>query len=149
MFQPVRIRAVSWGPLLRNAALAFASASTVNLVVSLGAARLLDLSLPEFEPFTWPPIVISTGVGVILAAAAALGCLRFTRRPDRTYLGLIVIGTALSMPMPLSLLREPLQYPGTNGTAVITLMFMHVVVGAAALALRPRQLRAASAKDLP
>ncbi len=101
-------------------------------LVTNGALRTLVRALAHvpdaFDPFTWPPVVVATLVGVIGGGCVyAVIRTRLGPRADRTFAvvayGLMIV----SLITPVTLLWSvPPQYPGTSLLTVGSLECMHV-----------------------
>lgn len=109
------------------------------VVLALLLAALVDAS-SEFQPLQVGPVAVATAVGVLVG----LGVLLLMRRLGREHLFalLVVAGTLLSLSGPLGLLSAtPAEQPGVSDPAALSLIPLHLLVGAAVAFLLPRRVR--------
>lgn len=129
-------------PLLFRAGVAALVALAFNALVRIvvrAAARVPD----AFDPFTWPPIVVATIVGVAGGTLVYIVLRKFfDNRADGVFIWSASIVLVLSLITPITLLwTQPPQYPGTTLLTVAALELMHISTGVAtiiALARPPR-----------
>jgi hypothetical protein len=124
--------------ILRRAAIAAVIAIACNAVIRdvvRGVYHVPD----GFDPFTWPPIIVATLVGVAAGTAVYLGFRRLLRaRADRVFRWVAVIVLVLSFITPVTLLwTVPPQYPGTSLVTVLSLELMHLTTAVATILVVP------------
>ena len=120
--------------LLIRVAIAAAAAVACNAILRTVVRRVAHV--PDgFDPFTWPPIIVATLVGVAGGTIVYLALRSLLReRAVRvfTWVGAIVL--VLSLITPITLLwSHPPQYPGTSVIAVFALELMHVSTAVATI----------------
>jgi hypothetical protein len=89
----------------------------------------------EFDPFTWPPIVVATLAGMAGGVIVFLVLRAFLHdRAARAFTWVASTVLALSLITPVTLLwSHPPQYPGTSLVTVLTLEVMHVSTAVATI----------------
>jgi hypothetical protein len=121
--------------LLIRAAVAALAAVAFNAILRTivrYAAHVPD----AFDPFTWPPIIVATLVGVAGGLIVFLLLRAFLReRAARAFTWIASVVLVLSLITPITLLwSHPPQYPGTSLVTVLTLEAMHVSTAVATIA---------------
>jgi hypothetical protein len=120
----------------RTALLPYAAATTVvavlvNTALATALAAVVDAS-EDFTPLTAPAVAAATVVGVLLGASVCLAARRLAPRPRALALGLLALGTLLSLGGPLSLLAAtPQEQPGVSVASALALLPLHLLVGLA------------------
>lgn len=126
-------------PLLTRAAAAAAAAVAGNLLLSQVLAALVDAD-PDFIGLQAGPVVASSLVGVVMGLVA-YAVLRRLRR-ERAFVPLVLTGAVLSLGGPLSLLgATPAEQPGVTDAAALSLIPLHLLVGAVVALLIPARDR--------
>jgi hypothetical protein len=120
-------------------AIAAVAAVIANVLVRAIAIALFDIP-SEFEHLALRAVIVSTLVGVIAAGLVYAVIARRAADPARTFTIVAVIALVLSLLAPLSVgLQDPPEYPGTDAGSIGTMMFMHVVAAAIAVAALTRR----------
>lgn len=116
-------------------ALAAVVATVVNVLLRAVAVAAFDIPQPEFEPLQLRDVIVST-IGAVIAAGIVFAVVaRLARDPVRTYAIVAAVALVVSLAAPLSIgLADPPEYPGTDAGAVGTMIAMHVVTAAIAVA---------------
>ena len=115
--------------------IAAAAATVANVVLRAVSVAVFDIPQPEFEPLQLRAVILSTVGGVAAAGAAFAIVVRLARNPVRTYAIVAATAFVASLYAPLSLaLADPPENPGTNAESVGTLIAMHAVAAAIAVA---------------
>jgi hypothetical protein len=122
-------------PVVLRAALAALAALAFNALVRIvvrAAAHVPD----AFDPFTWPPIVVATLLGVAGGTIVYVVLRAFIgERTDRIFTIVASALLVLSLITPITLLwSTPPQYPGTTLLTVASLEAMHVSTALATIA---------------
>jgi glucose dehydrogenase len=127
---------------LRDIALrtAIAAVAAVAANVLLRAVAVAVFDIPDaFEHLAPRAVIVSTLVGVLAAGLVYALIARTARDPGRTFTIVAVVVLLLSLIAPLSVgLEDPPEYPGTDAGSVGTMMAMHVVAAAIAIAALSR-----------
>lgn len=111
--------------LTKRGALAAVLSVVVNLVVL--QAVLATGGVPRIDPLSVPPVTLFTILGVVGATAVYGLLVRFSGRPDRTFLIVAAVVLLLSFVPDVGLLQVN---PAATVRAVVVLMVMHVTVAA-------------------
>ena len=120
-------------------AIAAVAAVATNVLLRAIAVALFDIP-DEFEHLALRAVVISTLAGVVAAGVVYAVIARFASDPARTFTIVAVVALLLSLLAPLSVgLEDPPEYPGTDAGSVGTMMAMHVVAAAIAIAALTRR----------
>jgi glucose dehydrogenase len=120
-------------------AIAAVAAVIANVLVRAIAIALFDIP-SEFEHLALRAVIVSTLVGVIAAGLVYAVIARRAADPARTFTIVAVVALVLSLLAPLSVgLQDPPEYPGTDAGSIGTMMFMHVVAAAIAVAALTRR----------
>jgi hypothetical protein len=130
-----RRRVTSLARIAAATAFAAVAAAAANLLLRAIAVGVFDIPQPEFEPLAPRAVILST-VGAVIAAGIVFAIVvRLARDPVRTYYVIAVVALVASLYAPLALgLADPPENPGTNAESVGTLIVMHVVSAAIAVA---------------
>jgi len=111
------------------------AAVLANLALRAVAVAVFDIPQPEFEPLQVRAVAVSTASGVIAAGVVFAIVARLARDPVRVFTIVAVGALVLSLWAPISLgLADPPEDPGTDAGSVGTLIVMHVVAAAIAVA---------------
>jgi hypothetical protein len=125
-------------PLARIAgatAVAAVAAVVANVLLRAVAVAVLDIPQPEFEPLQLRAVVTSTAGGVIAAGVVFAIVARLARDPVHVFTIVAAVALVLSLWAPISLgIADPPENPGTDAGSIGTLIVMHVVAAAIAVA---------------
>jgi hypothetical protein len=103
----------------------------LNTGLAIALAAAVDAS-EDFAPLSPAAVAATTVVGVVLGTGVCLAARRLASRPRVVALGLLALGTVLSLGGPLSLLgASPQDQPGVSDAAALALLPLHLLVGAA------------------
>ena len=120
-------------------ALAAVAAVVANVLLRALAIAAFDIP-PEFEHLALRAVILSTLAGVLAAGLVYALIARFAMNPARTFTIVAIVALLLSLLAPLSVgLEDPPEYPGTDAAAIGTMMAMHVVAAAIAVAALTRR----------
>jgi uncharacterized membrane protein YozB (DUF420 family) len=125
--------------VVARTALAVVAAVVANVLLRAVAIAVFDIP-DAFEHLALRAVVISTAVGVLAAGVVYALIARRARDPDRTFTIVAVVALLLSLLAPLSVgLEDPPEYPGTDAGSIGTMMAMHAVAAAIAIAALTRR----------
>ena len=111
------------------------AAVLANLLLRAVAVAVFDIPQPEFEPLQVRAVVVSTAGGVVAAGVVFAIVARLARDPVRVFVIVAAVALVLSLWAPISLgLADPPENPGTDAGSIGTLIVMHVVAAANAVA---------------
>jgi peptidoglycan/LPS O-acetylase OafA/YrhL len=120
-------------------AIAAIVAVVANVLLRALAVAVFDIP-DEFEHLAVRAVIVSTLAGVVAAGLVYALIARRARNPDRTFAIVAIVALALSLLAPLSVgLEDPPEYPGTDARSIGTMMAMHVVAAAIAIATLTRR----------
>jgi Family of unknown function (DUF6069) len=106
--------------------------------VALAIAFRTWLQLPAgFQPLTTPAVASFSIVGMIAATAAFAWTARTRPDPVRTFLVIAIVGLFLSW-LPDLAIWATAVFHGTTGAGILSLMSLHVVAAACAVAILTR-----------
>jgi glucose dehydrogenase len=118
--------------------LAAVAAVVANVLLRALAVAVFDIP-DEFEHLAPRAVIVSTLAGVVAAGLVFAVIARVGSNPDRTFTIVAVVALVLSLGAPLSVgLEDPPEYPGTDAASIGTMMAMHVVAAAIAIATLTR-----------
>jgi hypothetical protein len=111
------------------------AAVLANVLLRAVAVAVLDIPQPEFEPLQVRAVVVSTVGGVVAAGVVFAIVARLATDPVRVFAIIAAAALVLSLWAPISLgLADPPEDPGTDAGSIGTLIVMHVVAAAIAVA---------------
>lgn len=118
---------MTWGSLLKSAALAAVVTIVVNVLLALAARALIDIP-PEFGPVSPLGATIATTMWMVMGIVALLLVARFAKKnPAGVYWCVSIVGFVLSFGPNVNLAMHPESFPGTTGAGMIFLAVQHVV----------------------
>jgi hypothetical protein len=133
--------------LAARTALAALLAVVANVLVRAIAIAVFDIPA-AFEHLALRAVIVSTLIGVLAAGLVYAVVARVARNPKRTFTIVAAVALVLSFAAPLSVgLQDPPEYPGTDAASVGTLMAMHVVAAAIAVATLTRRRQRGQTPD--
>jgi hypothetical protein len=126
----------SWLRLLVVGASLALAATAANVALAMAFRSWLQIPA-GFQPLTTPAVASLTIVGMI-AATAVFGWTARTRpEPVRTFLVIAIVGLFLSW-LPDLAIWATAAFHGTTGAGILSLMTLHVVAAACAVAMLTR-----------
>jgi hypothetical protein len=126
----------SWQRLLVVGASLAIVATVANVALAMALRSWLQVP-PGFQPLTTPAVVSLTVLGMI-AATVVFGWTARTRPdPIRTFLVIATVGLFLSW-LPDLAIWVTAVFHGTTGAGILSLMTLHVVAAAFAVAILTR-----------
>jgi len=133
--QASQAQSIQWSSYGINAILALVVASAANAIVYLVASTLdaipeTVLVGPMSLPITLFPVVSATMLGAVAGIIVYALLLRFTRQPQRIFMGMAAVVLVLTIGPTLTL--------GAPVEMVIALNVMHVVAGVAVVVMLTR-----------
>jgi uncharacterized protein DUF6069 len=117
-----------------------ASLALVATVANVALAMVLrgSLQVPAgFQPLTAPAVASLTIVGMIAATVVFARIAQTRPDPTRTFLVIATVGLFLSWLPDLAIWVTAI-FPGTTGAGIVSLMALHVVAAACAVAILTR-----------
>lgn len=111
-------------------------ATVVNVALALALRSWLQVPA-GFEPLTTPAVASLTIVGMVAATVVFAWTARTQPDPIRTFLVIATVGLLLSW-LPDLAIWVTAVFHGTTGAAILSLMALHVVAAACAVAILTR-----------
>ena len=127
---------LSWGALLWIGLLTILACICANSIVRFIAVTFLGVST-AFQPLQLPTIIVSTVVYLLLAIAALLLVSRMSARPVRAFRIVATLCLLVSLLFPLMALTGIFPTSGMTVVVFWSMIAMHIVSAAIAIALLP------------